>query len=54
MEEAYNRFVKRIEAKDMSRDRKEIMISHGRDIVALVSEADNVKHVNNYESKNRL
>jgi hypothetical protein len=30
------------------------LISPGRDIVALVSEADNAKHVNNYESTNRL
>jgi NTE family protein len=54
VEEAYNRYVKRIEAKDISPDRKEILISPGRDIVALVSEADNAKHVNNYESTNRL
>jgi predicted acylesterase/phospholipase RssA len=39
VEEAYNRYVKRIEAKDISPDRKEILISPGRDIVALVSEA---------------
>lgn len=54
VEEAYNRYVKRIEAKDISPDRKEILISPGRDIVALVSEADNAKHVNNYEPTNRL
>jgi hypothetical protein len=54
VEEAYNRYVKRIEAKDISPDRKEILISPGRDIVALVSEANNTKHVNNYESTNRL
>ena len=54
VEEAYNRYVKRIEAKDISPDRKEILISPGRDIVALVSEVDNAKHVNNYESTNRL
>jgi predicted acylesterase/phospholipase RssA len=39
VEEAYNRYVKKIEAKDISPDRKEILISPGRDIVALVSEA---------------
>ena len=54
VEEAYNRYVKRIEAKNISPNRKEILISPGRDIVALVSEADNAKHVNNYESTNRL
>ena len=42
------------EAKDMPPDCKEILISPGRDIVALVSEVDNAKHVNNYESTNRL
>ena len=54
VEEAYNRYVKRIEAKNISPNCKEILISPGRDIVALVSEADNAKHVNNYESTNRL
>jgi NTE family protein len=54
VEEAYNRYVTRIEAKNISPDCKEILISPGRDIVALVSEADNAKHVNNYESTNRL
>jgi hypothetical protein len=46
--EAYNRFVRRIEAKDMSPDRKEKLISPGRDIIALVSEAeDNAKRARN-------
>ena len=39
VEEAYNRYVKKIEAKNISPDCKEILISPGRDIVALVSEA---------------
>jgi hypothetical protein len=50
VEEAYNSYIKRIEAKDISPDRKEKLISPGRDIVALVSEADNAKHVSNSES----
>ncbi|MGA7370197.1 MAG: hypothetical protein WBX01_13805 [Nitrososphaeraceae archaeon] len=37
--EAYNRFVKKIEAKKMSPDRKELLISPGRDIISLISEA---------------
>ena len=37
--EAYNRYVKRIEAKNITTERKEKMISPGRDILALVSEA---------------
>jgi NTE family protein len=43
--EAYNRFVKIIEAKDIPLDRKEVLISPGRDIVAIVSKADNAKRV---------
>jgi hypothetical protein len=43
---AYNKFVKRIESKNMSSDRKEILIGPGRDIVALISEAENLKLVN--------
>ena len=39
--EAYNRFVKKIEAKKMSSDRKERLISPGRDIISLISELDN-------------
>jgi NTE family protein len=43
--EAYNRYVKKIEAKGMSPDHKEKLLSPGRDIIALVSEVqDNVKH----------
>jgi hypothetical protein len=41
--EAYNRYVKRIEAKNISPERKEKLISPGRDIIALVSEVDNAK-----------
>lgn len=44
--EAYNKFVKRIESKNMSPDRKEILISPGRDIIALLSEAENLKLAN--------
>jgi NTE family protein len=47
--EAYDRFVKKIDAKDISADRKEKLISPGRDIIALVSEADNTRRVSNYE-----
>jgi NTE family protein len=47
--EAYNRYVKRIEAKNISSDRKEKLISPGRDIIALVSEADNAKRVSSHE-----
>jgi NTE family protein len=38
--EAYNRYAKRIEAKNMTPDRKEKLISPGRDIIALVLEVD--------------
>jgi hypothetical protein len=41
--EAYDRYVKRIEAKNISPERKEKLISPGRDIIALVSEVDNAK-----------
>jgi hypothetical protein len=44
--EAYNKFVKRIESKNMPPDRKEILISPGRDIIALLSEAENLKLAN--------
>jgi hypothetical protein len=47
--EAYNRFVKIIEAKNMSSDRKELLLSPGRDIVAIVSEADNAKRVSSHD-----
>jgi predicted acylesterase/phospholipase RssA len=47
--EAYDRFVKKIDVKDISADRKESLISPGRDIIALVSEADNTRRVSNYE-----
>jgi NTE family protein len=38
--ECYNRYVKRIEAKNITTECKEILISPGRDIIALVSEAE--------------
>jgi NTE family protein len=40
IEEAYNRYVKRIEAKDMPPDRKKMLISPGNDILSLVMEAN--------------
>jgi hypothetical protein len=52
--EAYNRYVERIEAKNISPDRKEILISPGRDIIALVSEVDSAKHVNNWVNQRNL
>jgi NTE family protein len=36
--QAYNRYVKRIESKNISPDRKEKLISPGRDIMASISE----------------
>jgi NTE family protein len=51
--EAYNRYVKKIEAKDISPYRKEMLISPGRDIIALVSEADNAKRANNHDEATR-
>jgi NTE family protein len=42
IEQAYNRYVEKIKAKDMPPECKEILISPGRDIVALVSELSNV------------
>jgi NTE family protein len=47
--EAYNRFVKIIEAKNMSSDRKELLLGPGRDIITIVSEADNAKRVSSHE-----
>jgi len=47
--EAYNRFVKIIEAKNMSSDRKELLLGPGRDIAAIVSEADNAKRVSSHD-----
>jgi len=41
--EAYDSYVKTIEAKNISRDRKEKLIKPGRDILAFVSEAENAK-----------
>ena len=52
--EAYDRFVKKIDVKDISADRKESLISPGRDIIALVSEMDKYKLESNYESTDRL
>jgi hypothetical protein len=43
--EAYNRYVKRIEAKNISPERKEKLISPGRDIITIVYEPDNAKSV---------
>jgi hypothetical protein len=40
VEEAYHRYVKRIEAKNISPERKEILIRPGRDIVSLVMEVN--------------
>ena len=36
--EAYDRFVKKIQVKNLSLERKEILIGPGRDIIALISE----------------
>jgi NTE family protein len=47
--EAYHRYVKRIEAKNMSPERKEKLMSTGRDIISLVSESANANSVSNYE-----
>jgi len=44
---SYNRYVKRIEAKNISPDCKERLINLGRDIIALVSEVDNAKGARN-------
>lgn len=52
--EGYNRFVKIIEAKDMSPDRKEMLISPGRDIITIVLEADNAKRVSSSHELPRL
>lgn len=41
IEEAYNKYVEQIKAKDMPPECKEILISPGRDIVTLVSELAN-------------
>jgi hypothetical protein len=42
--EAYNRFVKRIEAKDISPERKEKLLNPGRDIIFLISKEGIFKH----------
>jgi NTE family protein len=47
--EAYDRYVKRIQVKNISPERKEKLISPGRDIIAIVSEADNAKGVSSHE-----
>jgi NTE family protein len=41
IEEAYNKYVEKIKAKDLPPECKEILISPGKDIVALVSESSN-------------
>ena len=43
IEEAYNWYVEKIKAKDLPPECEEILISPGRDIVALVSESANAK-----------
>lgn len=45
----YNRYAKRIEAKNMTPDRKEKLISPGRGIIALVLEVDNAKRVSSHD-----
>ena len=45
--EAKNRYVERIEAKNISPDSKEKLINPGRDIIALISELDNAKVARN-------
>ena len=40
IEEGYNRYVKKIEATDIPHDRKEMLISPGKDILSLVMEAN--------------
>jgi NTE family protein len=47
--EAYDRYVKRIEAKNITTECKEMLISPGRDIIALVSEADSAKGVSSHK-----
>jgi NTE family protein len=48
--EAYNRYVKRIQVKNISPERREKLISPGRDIIAIVSEAaDSAKGVSSHE-----
>jgi NTE family protein len=42
--EAYSRFVKRIEAKDISPERKEKLLDPGRDIIFLISKEGIFKH----------
>jgi hypothetical protein len=41
IEEAYNEYVEKIKAKDLPPECEEILISPGKDIVALVSELSN-------------
>jgi NTE family protein len=40
IEEGYSRYVKRIQSKDIPRERKEMLISPGKDILSLVMEAN--------------
>jgi NTE family protein len=47
--EAYDRYVKRIEAKNITTECKEMLISPGRDIIAIVSEADSAKGVSSHK-----
>ena len=48
IEKAYNKYVEKINAKDIPSECKMTLISPGRDIVALVSEIDNTRRVSNY------
>ena len=44
--EAYDRYVRRVKEKNISSERKEILISPGRDILSLVSENSSMKLAN--------
>jgi len=44
IEKAYNEYEEIINAKDMPLECKEILLSPGRDIVALVSKLDNARN----------
>ena len=44
--EAYDRYVRRVKEKNISSERKEILISPGRDILSLISENSSMKLAN--------
>jgi predicted transcriptional regulator len=44
--EAYDRYVRRVEEKNITSERKEILISPGRDILSLISENSSMKLAN--------